>query len=273
MMTNRQRVLESELIPEIVAEMEGPIGWLQFNDPERHNAISLEMWAAIPRVLKHFEEQETVRAVILSGVGGKAFISGANIAQFDEHRTRSDVLANYDATTAGALNAIYECSKPTLAKINGYCIGGGVSVAVACDIRIASDTSQFAIPAAKLGLGYRLTAMRDLVTLIGPGNALDIFLSAQRFGAQKAKDIGLVQHVVEAAELDTYTERYVSTVAQNAPMTLRTTKSMVRALRSMHADIDQQAMAALVAECFSSEDYAEGKQAFAEKRRPMFQGK
>ena len=271
-MTIKRRVLEAELTPGIIAETEGSVGWLRFNDPARHNAISLEMWLAIPRVLKYFEAQKEVRAVILTGAGDKAFISGANIGQFDEQRTNPEALARYDEATGAALNAIYECAKPTIAKIHGYCIGGGVSVAVACDIRIASDACQFAIPAARLGLGYRLTAMRDLVTLIGPGHTLDIFMSAARFGAQRAQAIGLVQHVVAAAELDAHAERYAQAIARNAPMTLRTTKAMVRALRSMHAGIDQPAMAALVAACFASEDYAEGKRAFAEKRSPVFQG-
>src|SRR5690606_39002910 len=124
-----------------------------------------------------------------SGAGDRSFISGAHIGEFDDKRTRSDVLAQYDSATAGALNAIYECTKPTIAMIQGYCIGGGVSVAAASDIRIVSDASQFAITAARLGLGYRLSAMSDLVTLIGPGNTLDIFLSAQRFSAQRAHEM------------------------------------------------------------------------------------
>ena len=268
-----ERILANQLPASIIAERRGRVGWLVFNDVGRHNAISLAMWQAVPVALAAFVEDPSIRAIVLTGAGDKAFVSGANIEQFEGDRTGAEALARYDESTGCALDAIYACAKPTIARVRGHCIGGGVSIAVACDVRIASAGSRFAIPAARLGLGYRLSAMRDLVTLIGPGNTLDIFLSARPIDAARAGRIGLVQHVIDDAGLDDFVTEYLASVCGGAPLTLRTTKAMVRALRSLHPGVDEAAMKALVNACFESDDYREGKRAFAEKRPPVFAGR
>jgi enoyl-CoA hydratase len=266
------RVLENTITPNVIAEKRGAAGWLIFNDPGRHNAISMEMWAAVPQVLNAFVDDSDVRLIVLSGAGERAFVSGANIGQFDSMRSGRDLIARYDAFTGAALESLHQCKKPTVAKIRGYCIGGGISIAASCDIRIASEESAFSIPAARLGIGYRFSAIRDLVTVIGAAHCLDLLLSARKFNTAHAQAIGLIQHRVPDADLDRYMEDYILQLSHNAPLSMFTTKQMVRQLCSPHSGVNEAALNELVAACFASEDYNEGKRAFAEKRAPVFRG-
>ena len=168
---------------------------IRFNNPARHNALSADMWEAIPPLLAQAEGDERVRLVVFSGAGEKAFVSGADISQFEDMRAAREAVSRYEVMAENALMGIHHFSKPTLACIRGYCIGGGVNVAISCDLRIASSDSVFSIPAARLGLGYRYSAMKNLVDLIGPGAAKDLFFTARKIDAEEARSMGLIARV------------------------------------------------------------------------------
>ena len=257
----------------LITEKRDAIGHITFNDPARLNAMSYDMWVGLSDALAEFETDDEVRAVVLTGAGDKAFVSGANIAQFDKLRTTTDAVAQYEQAAEGAQEALYQFPKPTIARIQGYCIGGGLNLALCCDVRIAKEGSTFFLPAGKMGLGYRFSAVRNLVTAVGAPNALDIFLSARRFDAAEALTKGLVQLTAPAQTFDAVVQDYVEKVVANAPLTLRAGKQMIRQFQQLPANTDLEQMRALMQQCFDSEDYAEGKRAFAEKRPPEFRGR
>src|SRR6201982_3419409 len=188
----------------MLARKEGGVGILTFNNPERHNAVSLEMWEATKRILDGFAADDDVRVVVLTGAGGKAFVSGADISQFASARASIEASRAYDVTTAAAFNGIYDFPKPTIAMIRGYCIGGGLGLASCCDLRICSDNSKFAVPAAKLGLGYAYAGLKRLVDIVGQSFAKEIFYTSRQFDAQEAYAMGLVNCVVPQGELEGY---------------------------------------------------------------------
>ena len=257
----------------LVARKEDAIGWIVFNQPQKHNAVSYEMWQALPVLLDLFAKDEEVRVVILKGEGEKAFISGADISQFGEKRSSTEAVLEYNAASDRAGKALQEFPKPILAMIRGYCIGGGVAVAVGCDVRIAADDTRYSVPAGKLGLGYRFPGVKRLTDLVGPSFTAEIFYTARQFNAQEALQMGLVNRVVPAAELERYTMEYANTIAGNAPLTLISIK---RSLIEWHKDPAQRDLALaqkLVDECYASEDYKEGRTAFMEKRKPQFKGR
>src|SRR6266404_2010600 len=202
-------VTKTETKPEtktdkMLSRKDGRIGYLIFNNPERHNAVSLDMWAATSRILADFAKDDEVRVVVITGAGGKAFVSGADISKFESERASLDATKVYNAAVAKANEGIYEFPKPTIAMIRGYCIGGGLGLAVCCDLRICSDNSKFGIPAAKLGLGYSYPGVKRLSDLVGPSFAKEIFFTARQFDAEEARMMGLVNRIVAAAELETY---------------------------------------------------------------------
>ena len=257
----------------MIAEKDGAIGWMVFNNPGRRNAISLDMWQAIPPILDAFEQDSEIRVIVLKGAGDQAFISGADISQFEQQRSSAETVAHYDkiAETAGA--RLQETKKPTIAMIHGYCIGGGLGVALQCDLRIAADNARFAVPAAKLGLGYRWGGVKKLVDTVGPAYAKEIFFTARQFDAAEALAMGLVNRVLPAAELEAYVRRYCALMAENAPLTIEAVKGVIQELHKPGAEIDRKRCEALVARCFESQDYIEGRRAFMEKRKPVFAGK
>ena len=257
----------------LIVEKKGAIGWITFNDPAKLNAMSYDMWAGLAPALSSFANDDDIRVVVLTGAGDKAFVSGANISQFDQLRTAADAVAEYERVAEGSQNALYNFPKPTVARIKGYCVGGGLNLALCCDVRIASEDSTFFLPAGKMGLGYRFSAIRNLVTAVGPANALDIFLSARRFNAQEALQKGLVQLTAPLDVFDSTVEDYLSKMAANAPLTLAAGKQMIRQFQQLPANTDLEQMRQLMQQCFDSEDYAEGKRAFAEKRAPKFRGR
>lgn len=246
---------------------------IRFNNPERHNALSVDMWEAVPPLLAQAEADERVRLVVFSGAGEKAFVSGADISQFEDLRAAREAVARYEAMAEQALMGIYHCGKPTLACIRGYCIGGGVNVAMSCDIRIAASDAVFSIPAARLGLGYRYSALKNLVDLVGPGVAKDLFFTARRIGAQEAKEVGLISRVCSPEHLSALLAEYTQALAANAPLTVRAGKAIIAEILKPSPDVDNDKCRQLIQGCFQSEDYAEGRKAFMEKRKPVFRGK
>ena len=259
------------LTDRIVARKEGAVGWLVFNNPERRNAVSLEMWQAIAQVLDDYQSDPEVRVVVLTGAGDKAFASGADISQFEKHRSTAEGVQRYEATSDAAMQRLKRLDKPTLAMIRGYCLGGGLNIAAACDLRIAAEDSRFGIPAAKMGLGYRAEAMKALVDIVGAAFTREIMITARQFSAAEALRMGLAHKVVPVAELEATTRQYCEMIAANAPLTIRAAKRVIREVTK--AEHDAVACRAWVKECFESEDYAEGRRAFMEKRKPVFTGR
>jgi enoyl-CoA hydratase/carnithine racemase len=246
---------------------------IRFNNPAKHNALSVEMWEAVPPLLRVAQGDDRVRLVVFSGAGEKSFVSGADISQFEDMRAAREAVARYEAMAEQTLAGIHDFAKPTLACIRGYCIGGGVNVAIACDMRIASSDSVFAIPAARLGLGYRYSAMKNLVDLIGPGAAKDLFFTARRIDAAEAKAIGLINRFAAPEALDALLAEYTEALAQNAPLTVMAGKAITREILKPSPDLDMQLCQSLIRGCFESADYTEGRTAFMEKRKPVFTGR
>lgn len=259
--------------PNMIAEKAGPVGRIVFNKPQKHNATSSDMWEAIPVILDDFEKDPAIRVVVVTGAGDKAFVSGADISEFEKARSTPEQVAYYDKIGETANARLTKCAKPTIARIRGYCVGGGLAVALTCDIRIASENSKFAVPAAKLGLGYRAAGIKVLMDVVGPANAKEIFFTGRLFDAKEAMAMGLVNRIVPEAELDAYVDNYCSLIGQNAPLTMHAAKRTVEELSRLDGKPDFGRSAQLVKECFESEDYIEGRRAFMEKRKPAFKGR
>jgi enoyl-CoA hydratase len=257
--------------PHMLAETDGSIGWMTFNKPERRNAVSLDMWETMPEILHRFEDDPSVRVIVLKGAGGKSFVSGADISQFEKARSSAEGNAHYDRMSERASRALAECGKPTIAMIRGWCIGGGLAIAVGCDLRIATEDSKFGIPAARLGVGYGAAGVKKLMDLVGPSYTKEIFLTARHFNAAEALGMGLLNRVVSDAALEDYTRQYCASISDNAPMTMHALKRTVGEL-VRGADADLGLCDRLVKGCFESQDYIEGRCAFMEKRRPVFRG-
>jgi enoyl-CoA hydratase/carnithine racemase len=257
----------------MLSRKDGSVGYLIFNNPERHNAVSLEMWAATADILEVFRNDDEVRVVVVTGAGGKAFVSGADISKFESERSSMEAVKHYNATVAKANQTVYEFPKPTIAMIDGYCIGGGLGLALCCDLRIASEKSKFGVPAAKLGLGYSYPGLKRLVDAVGPAFAKEIFFTARQFDAAEAREMGLINRVVPGAELAAYVKNYADTIAANAPLTINSVKYIVGEVVKDESQRDLAHAAELVERCFNSRDYVEGRTAFMEKRKPAFTGK
>jgi enoyl-CoA hydratase len=253
--------------------LDGPALHIRFNNPAKHNALSVDMWEAVPPLLGLARDDERVRLVVFSGAGDKSFVSGADISQFEDKRAAREAVTHYEAMAEATLTGIHDFPKPTLARIRGYCIGGGVNVAISCDIRIASTDSVFSIPAARLGLGYRYSAMKNLVDLIGPGAAKDLFFTARRIDAVEAKAMGLVTRVCGAEALDSLLAEYTSAIGENAPLTIMAGKAITREILKPSPELDKALCTSLIRGCFESADYAEGRTAFMQKRKPVFTGR
>ena len=256
----------------VLSRKEGGVGYVVFNNPERHNAMSLEMWAETGRIMDEFKNDDALRVVVLTGAGTKAFVSGADISRFGSERATEEAVAHYNETVEKASLALYSYPKPTIAMIRGYCIGGGLGIAMCCDLRIAADHSTFAVPAAKLGLGYGHSGVKRLMDVVGPSFTKEIFYTARQFKADEAVTMGLINRVVGDAELESYVKKYAETIAGNAPLTIKALKTVVQELVKDESKRDVKAMESTVNACFKSQDYIEGRNAFMEKRKPVFTG-
>ncbi len=261
------------LTKKMIAEKDGSIGRLVFNNPERRNAVSLEMWQAVPQILDDFEADPEIRVILLRGAGEKAFISGADISEFEEKRACVEAVEAYNRISESARSRIEECPKPTIAMIRGYCMGGGVGTALACDLRFAAEGSRFGIPAAKLGLGYGYDGIKKLVDLVGPAYTREIFYTARQFSAEEALRMGLVNAVLSAEALEARVGEVCRMIAENAPLTIRAAKAAVHEALRDESRRDLAFCRRLVEECFESEDYVEGRTAFMAKRKPLFKGR
>ena len=253
--------------------LEGAALHVVFNNPARHNALSVDMWGAVPGVLAQAAADDRVRLVVFSGAGEKAFVSGADISQFEDQRAAQVAVKHYESLAEEALMGILHFAKPTVACIRGWCIGGGVNVAISCDIRIAASDAQFAIPAGRLGLGYRSSALKNLVDLIGIGAAKDLFFTARRVDAAEALRLGLISRVCAPEALPALLAEYTGTIAENAPLTLFAAKATMAEILKPSPELDAEHCRQLILACFESDDYAEGRRAFMEKRKPQFKGR
>ncbi len=257
----------------IVAERQGHLGRVIFDNLKKHNAMSKPMWDALAETMHNFDADESVRVIVLEGAGEKAFVSGADISKFENERANVARIKEYGVSVNRAYASVQYALKPTIAKIGGYCYGGGMGIAICCDLRICSDNSSFCIPAAKLGVGYGHQNTKVLMDLVGPSFTKEIFYTGRRFSAEEARSMGLVNHVVIRAELDGYVDDYVDTMAGNAPLSLKTTNLIVNELLKEENQRNMALCEQLVDECAASQDIEEGRRAFMEKRKPEFIGR
>lgn len=258
---------------QLIARVDGAIGFLIFNRPERHNAVSLEMWQALPDVLAAFDAERSVRVLVVTGAGERAFVAGADISEFDEARADSDSNDRYSDVSRTAMLALAHLQKPAIAMIRGFCMGAGVALALSCDLRFCSEDAKFAIPAAKLGLGYRFDGVQALARVVGTTHASEILFTARRFDALEARRMNLINHVVASSELEDAVLYTAHQIADNAPLTVRASKLALRSALGRPDEAEREAIDDAIEACFESADYAEGRRAFRDKRKPRFTGR
>ena len=252
--------------------VEDGIGWIVAENAERMNAFTAAMWEALPGLLRKADADPEVRVVVLRGAGTRSFSAGADISEFETSRT-GDAAKTYDRLNHQAFAALSDCAKPTIAMIHGHCLGGGLAIALCCDLRLADEASHFAIPAAKLGIGYNPRWVRPLLAVVPPPSAKEILFTGRRFNATEAARMGLINHILPADKLEAETRAMAGEIARNAPLSVLAAKRAIDELTRAPEHPDTATLDAMVQACFTSDDYAEGRRAFLEKRKPMFTGK
>jgi len=265
--------MDSAPTDKILGTKQGAVGTLTFNYPEKHNAMSPEMAQAAAAVINDFSADPAVRVIILKGAGSKAFVSGGDISQYEKNRATPEQVEAYNKMSSGFRDALTNIAKPTIAMIRGWCLGGGLAIALRCDMRICTEDAVFSVPAARLGIGYAAESLGQLIELCGPSVAKEILFTARKYSAHEAHRIGLVNHVVQAGMLEAFVKQYTDTIADNAPLSIVAAKHVINEYVK-DASVRNQALAdKAVADCFASQDYVEGRRAFMEKRKPVWTGK
>ena len=263
-------MIDKSTLANIHSYVEDKVGYVILDNPSRLNAISLSMWEKIGILLKEYENNNNIRCVVLKGKGKKAFSAGADISEFNNNRSQSDTVLKYDNVSKNSLKILQRFSKPTIALIDGYCIGGGLATALSCDIRLASKKSTFAIPAAKLGLAYDYLGIKKLRDIVGPSRAKYIFFTARQFTSDEAMQMGIIEQIFNDSDFEEHTLKVLNAISDNAPLTIASAKLAI------DADPQDSKMIERCREfeqvCFSSKDYEEGRLAFSEKRKPIFKG-
>ena len=262
----------SEIQRKILSSKEKGIGRLVFNNPERRNAMSLEMWKTTTEVLQKFNEDPDVLVIVLSGAGGKAFVSGADISKFESERASVEDTVHYNESTAAAIKILHHSEKPSIAMIRGFCMGGGLTLSLSCDLRFCTSDSFFGLPAAKLGVGYSFDGIRLLTEIVGPANAREICFTGNRFSAEEALQMKLVNRIYPTTEIEGFVDECATVIAGNAPLTLAAMKQIFIELSKDPEVRDLERCRGKIERCFSSKDYVEGRKDFLEKRKPNFQG-
>jgi enoyl-CoA hydratase/carnithine racemase len=257
----------------LLVQRDGAVATVVFNRPKTRNAISLAMWSEIASVTEGLTKDDSVRAIVYRGAGTEAFASGADISEFEENRKDFETATFYNTQTEAAYRSVRLCPKPTVAMVFGFCMGGAMAIAMACDLRFAAEGSKFGIPAARLSIIYGLDPVHQLVDLVGPAYAKDILYSARTVEAEEALRIGFIQRLVPAVELEAQTYDYLRKVAANAPLSIRGTKAEIQVIFEGVTAAHRAQIRELGVETFTSEDYREGTRAFLEKRLPRFQGR
>ena len=258
---------------ELKTSIDGAVATILFSNPAKFNAMSYDMWHAVPKVFAELDANPAVRVIVCAGDGEKAFISGADISQFEKLRGTVEAQIEYNKAVEQAYGAPTLCSKPVVARIRGICIGGGLGFAAACDLRICSEDSIFRMPAARLGLGYSPTGVRRFMNVLGATNTTDIFMSARKFDAKEALRMGFVSKVTKVEELANAVAEYCEMVSENAPLTVAAAKFAVQQWQKSEPERDLAHAMKMVEACFASEDHKEGRKAFMEKRTPAFHGR
>jgi enoyl-CoA hydratase/carnithine racemase len=256
----------------MLSRIDNGVGYITFNNPDKHNAVSIEMWDALETMLDNFRSNDRVRVIVLNGAGGKSFVSGADISKFDKERSSKEAVLSYNKRTQKVYENLESFPKPTIAMINGYCIGGGLNLAVCCDIRICSEKSKFAMPAAKLSLGYPFSSIKRLFDVMGPGMAKHFMFTADKISAAEALSCGLVQKLISENDIETFVKDYALTISKNAPLTIKAMKQIGVEILKNPDERDLLICEQLASACFDSEDYKEGRKAFMEKRQANFKG-
>ena len=257
----------------LLVEKRGAVGWIIFNQPAKRNAINGAMWRGIAPAMAQFEGDGEVRCVVFRGAGTEAFASGADISEFEEIRAQKQAVAEYDGLLDQVLHAIQDSRKPSLAMIYGFCMGGGLEVALACDLRYCARSGQFGIPAAKLGLAYNVEGHKRLIETVGHARAREIMFLGRRYGSEEALAMGLVNGVFEDDALEREVASLITQLCGNAPLAIANSKTIIEEYVKSAGEPDQARMAQAIERCAKSADYQEGRRAFMEKRKPVFEGK
>ena len=257
----------------LLVEKRGAVGWLVFNQPAKKNAISGAMWRAIPPAIAEFDQDAEVRCVVFRGAGTEAFAAGADISEFESVRSERGAIAEYDDLLDRVLHSIQDSPKPSVAMIYGFCLGGGLEIALACDLRYCGASAQFGIPAAKLGLAYNIEGHKRLLETVGHAYAREIMFLGRRYDAFEASGMGLVHRAMPDGELEAYVDGVVETLCRNAPLAIANTKTVLEQYVKSEGEPDLARMRAAIERCAKSADYIEGRRAFMEKRKPRFTGK